>query len=152
MWRDVGSQRAVGLTIVEDASNAASETVLEGEASSEGLTTLGGEGFSGDTAISGGEMPRNKATTNTENPGDGPRELDGPLTLGEKAASMYNSAVKETLQMKKVSDREKYVFIPGICNGLSLTADAIGQLRTFTMGRLRSCAVSWHTPAGSQLS
>lgn len=101
---DTRSQGAVGLPVNMDASGAgvpALKSVLGGEASYEGLTTLDGEGLSGDTAISDKETSHDKAGNDPE----------GPLAMGEQAASMFNAALRETVQMKKMDDRKKYVFI-----------------------------------------
>jgi hypothetical protein len=94
----------------------ASEAGL-GEASSEGLT--------GDKASAEEEL------------GDNPKNLEGLIAIGDRAASMYKSAIRETLQMKKMDDREKYVFISYACLGLSLNS-LTGQSRTFTTEQLGS--------------
>ena len=82
----------------EGASEAcAKETVPKGEGASENLTALGDKGPSRDAAIGSKEEPINLDA----------KELEA-LKMGDQAASMFKSAVRETLQLKKMDSREKY--------------------------------------------
>jgi len=92
---------------LEGASEArAKETVPEGEGASENLTALGDEGPSRDTATGGEEEPSNSNA----------KELE-VLKMGEQATSMFNSATREMLQLKKMDSREKYASYLCICSG-----------------------------------
>jgi hypothetical protein len=115
----------------EGASEAcAKETMPEGEGASENLTALGDKGPSRDAAIGGEEEPINLDA----------KELKA-LKMGDRATSMFKSAMSETLQLKKMDSRDKYAYYLCICNGLGLTY-AIGQSRAFTTQRLKSCGMS----------
>jgi hypothetical protein len=97
---DVGSQGGLGAVASSlDRGGPALTLVLEGEPSS------------GDTAINNGEKSLDDTTTSREEPGDDPKVKE-PLTTGDQATSMFNTAIRETLQIKKMEDCEKYVFLP----------------------------------------
>lgn len=85
-----------------EAGEPVSGTVLEGKKSSESPTTLGSNNLSADTADSG--------KTSKAKPGNNPESSEETLT--DQAVSKFKLAITETLQMKKMDDREKYVFIP----------------------------------------
>ena len=97
MSGEVGFQGGSGaVASSSDTGGPALTPVLEGEPSS------------GDTAINDGEKSLNDTTTSREEPGDNPK-VKGP---GDQATSMFNTAIRETLQIKKIEDRERYVFLP----------------------------------------
>ena len=94
MSGEVGFQGRLGaVTLSSDTGGPALTPVLEGEPSF------------GDTAINDGEKSLNDTTTSGEEPGDDRKP-------GDQATSMFNTAIQETLQIKKIEDREKYVFLP----------------------------------------
>jgi hypothetical protein len=76
-------------------------------------TVLGGE-----EAVGGDEISCNKGTAEEE-PGNDIKKLN-VLTKGNQAASMFKSAIRETIQMKKTASREKCVFFLRICYHFSL--------------------------------
>jgi hypothetical protein len=75
----------------------------------EGLVTPGGEGLSGNAFVSSEETSCDKDTSKEKSDNDA-KKSNAPLTMGDQAAFMFKSAIKETLQMKKMEDREVYVF------------------------------------------
>jgi len=119
----------------QDKSVSSENTAEEGAPVNE--TALGGEDTSCDKAESG-EKP-------------GADELKA-LAMGNRATSMFNSAVKETIKIKKMDAREKYAFYLRTCYSLELNSCVIGPSRTSTMGRLISCGASWPTLAGLRRS
>lgn len=90
-----------------DSENAPGAGVPAEETVSQGEGMSGGDGPSGDTAVGGKETSCDKETRE-EGPGNDTEEPT-VLTMGNQATSMFKSAIRETIRMKKVDDRERYV-------------------------------------------
>jgi hypothetical protein len=116
----------------QDKADSSKDTAEAGAPVKE--TVFGGEEMSCDKTDSGDKTDANELKA---------------LTMGNRAASMFNSAVKETIKIKKMDTREKYAFYLRTCYiVLELNSCVIGPSKTFTMGRLISCGASWPTPVG----
>ena len=83
-----------------DSENAPGAGVPAEETVSRGEGVSGDDGPSGDTAVGGKETSEEDPGNNTEEP--------TVLTMGNQATSMFKSAIRETIRMKKVDDRERY--------------------------------------------